>query len=227
MRFPRVPTTATRVTSCRIYIPPRKRPCCTGPPSSTARRSPSTRSPERWCRAYWRVPSCPDRAMRQTESSRRPHRASHPRWSTATASSLRRVWESRWIPSAMARPRSAPLGASSTIRAPMREPWAISSLIRPRSIHRPCTTALYRRQPTGPACSRRATSRVISILHAKMVTSYHANFELQRSIGLGTVVKAAYVGSFGRHLGQNVQITLFPMARSSCRRTRIRRPTRR
>jgi hypothetical protein len=40
--------------------------------------------------------------------------------------------------------------------------------------------------------------------HAKIVTTYHANFEIQREIGASTVVKAAYVGSFGRHLGENI-----------------------
>jgi hypothetical protein len=52
-------------------------------------------------------------------------------------------------------------------------------------------------------------SRDIEV-HAKTVTSYHLNFEVQRDIGFGTVVKAAYVGSFGRHLGENTQINSVP-----------------
>jgi hypothetical protein len=46
--------------------------------------------------------------------------------------------------------------------------------------------------------------------HAKIVTTYHANFEIQRQIGISTLVKAAYVGSFGRHLGENVQLNTVP-----------------
>jgi len=45
--------------------------------------------------------------------------------------------------------------------------------------------------------------------HGKIVTSYHANFEVQRQIG-STLVTAAYVGSFGRHLGENVQVNNVP-----------------
>lgn len=45
--------------------------------------------------------------------------------------------------------------------------------------------------------------------HAKIVTSYHVNFEVQRQIG-STLVSAAYVGSFGRHLGENVQLNNVP-----------------
>jgi hypothetical protein len=46
--------------------------------------------------------------------------------------------------------------------------------------------------------------------HAKTVTSYHANFEIQRSVGWKTVLKVAYVGSFGRHLGEVVQLNQVP-----------------
>jgi hypothetical protein len=46
--------------------------------------------------------------------------------------------------------------------------------------------------------------------HAKIVTTYHANFEIQRELGRSTLVKAAYVGSFGRHLGENVQLNTVP-----------------
>lgn len=46
--------------------------------------------------------------------------------------------------------------------------------------------------------------------HAKIVTTYHANFEIQRELGHGTLVKAAYVGSFGRHLGENVELNSVP-----------------
>jgi hypothetical protein len=38
--------------------------------------------------------------------------------------------------------------------------------------------------------------------HMKAITTYQTNFEIQRQIGFGTLVTAAYVGSFGRHLGQ-------------------------
>ena len=40
--------------------------------------------------------------------------------------------------------------------------------------------------------------------HGKTVTAYQANVGIQRDIGFGTVVDIAYVGSFGRHLGENV-----------------------
>jgi hypothetical protein len=46
--------------------------------------------------------------------------------------------------------------------------------------------------------------------HAKVVTSYHATVSLQRSVGWGTVVEAAYVGTFGRHLGANIQLNTVP-----------------
>jgi hypothetical protein len=39
--------------------------------------------------------------------------------------------------------------------------------------------------------------------HGKVVTVYQYNFEVQRDIGFGTIVHAAYVGSLGRHLGEN------------------------
>jgi hypothetical protein len=38
--------------------------------------------------------------------------------------------------------------------------------------------------------------------HHKTVTSYHANFGVQRQVGWGTIVDVAYVGTFGRHLGE-------------------------
>jgi hypothetical protein len=38
--------------------------------------------------------------------------------------------------------------------------------------------------------------------HHKTVTSYHANFGIQRDIGFRTMLDVAYVGSFGRHLGE-------------------------
>ena len=38
--------------------------------------------------------------------------------------------------------------------------------------------------------------------HHKTVTSYHANFGIQRAIGFRTMLDVAYVGSFGRHLGE-------------------------
>ncbi len=46
--------------------------------------------------------------------------------------------------------------------------------------------------------------------HAKIVTTYHLNFEVQREIGASTVIKVAYVASFGRHLGENVQLNAVP-----------------
>jgi len=46
--------------------------------------------------------------------------------------------------------------------------------------------------------------------HAKTVAAYQVNFGIQRDIGWGTVVDVAYVGSFGRHLGVNVQLNEVP-----------------
>jgi len=46
--------------------------------------------------------------------------------------------------------------------------------------------------------------------HMKAVSTYHINFEIQRDIGFGTVLQAAYVGTFGRHLGENVQLNTVP-----------------
>ena len=40
--------------------------------------------------------------------------------------------------------------------------------------------------------------------HGKIVTTYHANFEIQRQIDANTLVTVAYVGSFGRHLGEKL-----------------------
>ncbi len=40
--------------------------------------------------------------------------------------------------------------------------------------------------------------------YAKTVTAYHANFGIQRDIGFGTVIDVAYVGNFGRHLGETL-----------------------
>ncbi len=46
--------------------------------------------------------------------------------------------------------------------------------------------------------------------YAKAVTSYHATFGIQRSLWRGVIVDAAYVGTFGRHLGENVQLNSVP-----------------
>jgi hypothetical protein len=46
--------------------------------------------------------------------------------------------------------------------------------------------------------------------HAKTVTAYELNFGVQRQIGFGTVVDLAYVGNFGRHLGEVVQLNEVP-----------------
>ncbi len=46
--------------------------------------------------------------------------------------------------------------------------------------------------------------------HGKTVTAYQANFGIQRDLGWGTVADIAYVGSFGRHLGENVQLNEVP-----------------
>ena len=46
--------------------------------------------------------------------------------------------------------------------------------------------------------------------HAKVVTAYHSTFGIQRSIGWGTVLDVAYVGTFGRHLGANKQLNIVP-----------------
>jgi hypothetical protein len=46
--------------------------------------------------------------------------------------------------------------------------------------------------------------------HGKTNTAYQANFGIQKDIGWGTVIDIAYVGSFGRHLGENTQLNLVP-----------------
>jgi hypothetical protein len=46
--------------------------------------------------------------------------------------------------------------------------------------------------------------------HAKTVTAYHLDFGIQRNIGFGTVADVAYVGNFGRHLGEVVQLNTVP-----------------
>jgi hypothetical protein len=46
--------------------------------------------------------------------------------------------------------------------------------------------------------------------HSKTVTAYHATLGIQRSIGWATVVDVAYVGSFGRHLGESVNLNDVP-----------------
>jgi hypothetical protein len=46
--------------------------------------------------------------------------------------------------------------------------------------------------------------------HAKTVTSYQFNFGIQRLIGWGTLLDVAYVGSLGRHLGENTQLNTVP-----------------
>jgi hypothetical protein len=52
-------------------------------------------------------------------------------------------------------------------------------------------------------------SRDIDV-HAKIVTTYHANLQIQRQFGTNTTLSAGYVGSFGRHLGENVQLNTVP-----------------
>jgi Carboxypeptidase regulatory-like domain/TonB-dependent Receptor Plug Domain len=47
-------------------------------------------------------------------------------------------------------------------------------------------------------------------LHPQTVTAYDATVGVQREIGWGTVVDVAYVGSFGRHLGEVVQLNEVP-----------------
>ncbi len=46
--------------------------------------------------------------------------------------------------------------------------------------------------------------------HGRTNTAYQANFGIQRDIGWGTVIDVAYVGSFGRHLGENTQLNEVP-----------------
>jgi len=46
--------------------------------------------------------------------------------------------------------------------------------------------------------------------HAKTVTAYQANIGIQREIGFGTIVDVAYVGNFGRHLGEVVELNTVP-----------------
>jgi hypothetical protein len=47
-------------------------------------------------------------------------------------------------------------------------------------------------------------------MHAATVTAYHAHFGIQRQIWWGTRLDVSYVGSFGRHLGENSQINAVP-----------------
>jgi hypothetical protein len=51
--------------------------------------------------------------------------------------------------------------------------------------------------------------------HAKTVTAYHATVGIQRNIGWGTVLDVAYVGSFGRHLGETLQLNTAPYGAES------------
>jgi outer membrane receptor protein involved in Fe transport len=46
--------------------------------------------------------------------------------------------------------------------------------------------------------------------YAKTVTAYHASVGIQRDLGWGAVLDAAYVGSFGRHLGEVIQLNTVP-----------------
>lgn len=46
--------------------------------------------------------------------------------------------------------------------------------------------------------------------HGKTNTAYQVNFGIQRDIGWQTVVDVSYVGSFGRHLGENTQLNEVP-----------------
>jgi len=46
--------------------------------------------------------------------------------------------------------------------------------------------------------------------HGKTNTAYQANIGIQRDIGWQTVIDVAYVGSFGRHLGENTQLNEVP-----------------
>jgi hypothetical protein len=46
--------------------------------------------------------------------------------------------------------------------------------------------------------------------HAQIPTDYHATLGIQRQVGWGTVVDVAYVGSFGRHLGESVALNTVP-----------------
>jgi hypothetical protein len=46
--------------------------------------------------------------------------------------------------------------------------------------------------------------------HGKTNTAYQMNIGIQRDIGFKTIVDVAYVGSFGRHLGENWQMNLVP-----------------
>ena len=46
--------------------------------------------------------------------------------------------------------------------------------------------------------------------HGKTNTAYQANLGIQRDIGWGTLLDVAYVGSFGRHLGENTQLNEVP-----------------
>jgi hypothetical protein len=46
--------------------------------------------------------------------------------------------------------------------------------------------------------------------HGKTNTAYQVNLGIQREVGWGTIIDVAYVGSFGRHLGENTQLNEVP-----------------
>jgi hypothetical protein len=46
--------------------------------------------------------------------------------------------------------------------------------------------------------------------HARTITAYHASLGVQRELGWGTMLDVAYVGSFGRHLGEVIQLNTVP-----------------
>jgi hypothetical protein len=52
-------------------------------------------------------------------------------------------------------------------------------------------------------------SRDIDV-HGKVNSAYQANFGIQQAIGWGTMIDIAYVGSFGRHLGINLELNRVP-----------------
>jgi len=63
--------------------------------------------------------------------------------------------------------------------------------------------------PTGKFGGPASISRVI-LRNSTQPVAYNASFGVQRQIGFGTVLDVAYVGSFGRHMGQLSDLNQVP-----------------
>ncbi len=63
---------------------------------------------------------------------------------------------------------------------------------------------------TSPAPSRPRASATCSIAGTSPPRVYNVSLGVQRNVGFGTVLDVAYVGSFGRHMGQTTDINMLP-----------------